>query len=116
MVDIIVAANGYKADEAVELVTRPLEDIVKGDRRRRARLFADARTIASSSPRAFSSAPTRTSRCCACTRRFAPRSTHIPKGIPEPLIVGRGINDVAILVLTLSANADKAGEWTDNGL
>ena len=29
MVDIIVAANGYKADEAVELVTRPLEDIVK---------------------------------------------------------------------------------------
>ena len=30
MVDIIVTANGYKADEAVELVTRPLEDIVKG--------------------------------------------------------------------------------------
>ncbi len=30
MVDIIVEANGYKADQAVELVTRPLEDIVKG--------------------------------------------------------------------------------------
>ena len=30
MVDIMVAANGYKADEAVELITRPLEDIVKG--------------------------------------------------------------------------------------
>ena len=30
MVDILVSANGYKADEAVELVTRPLEDIVKG--------------------------------------------------------------------------------------
>ena len=41
---------------------------------------------------------------------------NIPKGIPEPLIVGRGINDVAILVLTLSAEADKASEWTDNGL
>ena len=40
----------------------------------------------------------------------------LPKGIPEPLIIGRGINDVAILVLTLSAKADKAGEWTDNGL
>ena len=35
---------------------------------------------------------------------------------PEPLIVGRGINDVAIVVLTLSAKPDKAGEWTDNGL
>ena len=30
MVDIIVQANGYKADQAVELVTRPLEDIIKG--------------------------------------------------------------------------------------
>ena len=40
----------------------------------------------------------------------------LPKGIPEPLIVGRGINDVAIVVLTLSARPDKAAEWTDNGL
>ena len=40
----------------------------------------------------------------------------IPKGIPEPMIVGRGINDVAILVLTLSAKPDKASQWTDNGL
>lgn len=30
MVDIMVAANGYKAADAVELITRPLEDIVKG--------------------------------------------------------------------------------------
>ena len=30
MVDIVIAANGYKAADAVELITRPLEDIVKG--------------------------------------------------------------------------------------
>jgi len=30
LVDIMVAADSYKASEAVELVTRPLEDIVKG--------------------------------------------------------------------------------------
>ena len=30
MVDILVTANGYKADDAIELITRPLEDIVKG--------------------------------------------------------------------------------------
>ena len=30
MVDIMVTTNGYKAADAVELVTRPLEDIVKG--------------------------------------------------------------------------------------
>ena len=41
MVDILVQANGYKADQAVELVTRPLEDIIKGIDGRRARLLAD---------------------------------------------------------------------------
>jgi len=30
MVDVMVTTNGYKAQDAVELVTRPLEDIVKG--------------------------------------------------------------------------------------
>ena len=30
MVDILVTANGYKAKDAVELITKPLEDIVKG--------------------------------------------------------------------------------------
>ena len=40
----------------------------------------------------------------------------LPKGIPEPLIVGRGINDVAIVTLTLSAAPGEADRWTDNGL
>ena len=30
MVDILVTANGYKAGDAIELITKPLEDIVKG--------------------------------------------------------------------------------------
>ena len=33
----------------------------------------------------------------------------LPKGIPEPLIIGRGINDVAIVVLTLAAQAGSGG-------
>jgi multidrug efflux pump subunit AcrB len=37
----------------------------------------------------------------------------IPVGIPEPLIVGRGINDVAIVVLTLSPKPAAAARWTD---
>ncbi len=40
----------------------------------------------------------------------------LPKGIPEPLIVGRGINDVAIVTLTLSASPGQASRWSDNGL
>ena len=40
----------------------------------------------------------------------------IPIGIPEPLIVGRGIDDVAILVLTLAPKPEAASRWTDNAL
>ena len=54
------------------------------------------------SRRGSSSARLRTTRSCACTRRSAPTIDRIPIGIPEPLIVGRGINDVAIVALTLS--------------
>ena len=50
-------------------------------------------------------------------RRCAPIRPH-PVGIPEPLIVGRGINDVPIVMLTLSpeptAPADR--RWNDKAL
>ena len=104
MVDIIVAANGYKADEAVELVTRPLEDIVKGingvehvySQTQDDRVVVTARFLVG------------TDEDTAVLRiheKIRANIADIPKGIPEPLIVGRGINDVAIVVLTLSAKA-----------
>jgi multidrug efflux pump subunit AcrB len=115
MVDIMVAANGYKADEAVELITRPLEDIVKGingvehvySQTQDDQVVVTARFLVG------------TDEDVAVLRvheKIRAALDRIPKGIPEPMIVGRGINDVPILVLTLSAKADKAGEWSDNGL
>ena len=115
MVDIMVAANGYKADEAVELVTRPLEDIIKGingvehvySQTQDDQVVVTARFLVGTDE------DTAVLRVHEKIRAALDR---IPKGIPEPLIVGRGINDVAILVLTLSAKPDKASEWSDNGL
>ncbi len=40
----------------------------------------------------------------------------IPVGIPEPFIVGRGINDVAVVTLTLSPKPDAAARFTDKDL
>ena len=40
----------------------------------------------------------------------------IPVGIPDPLIVSRGINDVAVVVLTLSPRPEAAARWTDKDL
>ena len=115
MVDIMVNADGYKADEAVELVTRPLEDIVKGingvehvySQTEDDRVVVTARFLVG------------TDEDTAILRiheKIRANLADIPKGIPEPLIVGRGINDVAIIVLTLSAEPGKADEWSANGL
>ena len=115
MVDIVVAANGYKADEAVELVTRPLEDLVKGingvehvySQTLDDRVMVTARFLVG------------TSQDNAVLRvhdKIRANITGLPKGIPEPLIIGRGIDDVAIVVLTLSPKPERAAAWDDNGL
>ena len=40
----------------------------------------------------------------------------IPTGVPEPLIVGRGIDDVAIVVLTLAPKPEVAYRWRADAL
>jgi len=115
MVDIIVQANGYKADQAVELVTRPLEDIIKGidgvehvySQTEDDRVVVTARFLVGAD------------QDTAILRVHEKIRAHIgelPKGIPEPVIIGRGINDVAIVDLTLSARPDRASQWSDNAL
>ncbi|BBF94381.1 efflux RND transporter permease subunit [Blastochloris tepida] len=115
MVDILVSADGYKAEDAVELITRPLEDIVKGinevehvySQTLDDKVMVTARFYVG------------TSQDTAVLRvhdKIRANITGLPKGIPEPLIVGRGIDDVAIVVLTLSPKPERAAAWTDNGL
>jgi multidrug efflux pump subunit AcrB len=115
MVDIFISANGYKAEDAVELITRPLEDIVKGingvehvySQTLDDRVMATVRFYVG------------TSQDDAVLRvhdKIRANITGLPKGIPEPLIVGRGIDDVAIVVLTLSPKLERAEAWTANGL
>ena len=115
MVDIVVQANGYRSEDAVELVTRPLEDLVKGingvehvySQTQDDRVMVTARFFVG------------TSQDNAVLRvhdKIRANIGNLPKGIPEPLIVGRGIDDVAILVLTVSPKKNVAVNWTVNGL
>ena len=115
MVDIVVQANGYRAGEAVELVTRPLEDIVKGINgvEHVYSQTEDDRTVVTA--RFFVGTDEDTA-VLRVHDKIRANITGLPKGIPEPLIVGRGINDVAVLVLTLAAEPGKAQQWTNNGL
>ncbi len=115
MVDVLVRADGLKAEDAVELVTKPLEDIVKGidavehvySQTEDDGVMVTARFyVGTDEDRAIQ----------RVHEEILANIKQLPLGIPEPLIVGRGINDVPIVTLTLSPKHDVAGRWSDNAL
>jgi len=114
MVDIFVTANGLKAEDAVKLVTEPLETIVKGINGVE-HVYSntqDDRVVVTA--RFYVGTPEDTA-ILRVHEKVRANYDRIPLGIPEPLIVGRGIDDVAIVTLTL---APKPGvnRYQDNAL
>lgn len=115
MVDIHVDANGLKAEDAVKLVTEPLETIIKsidGVEHVYSQTQDDG-TVVTARFEVGTSADSAVLRVHDKVRANLDR---IPVGIPEPLIVGRGIDDVAIVVLTLSPTPAAAARWSANDL
>ena len=115
MVDIRVNADGLRGPDAVELVTKPLEAIVKGidgvehvySQTEDDRVMVTARfLVGTKSDEAI----------LRVHEKMRANLDRIPVGIAEPLIVGRGINDVAVTVLTLSPKPAAAGRWSDKDL
>ena len=115
MVDIMVQANGYKAEDAIELITRPLEDIIKGVNGVE-HVYSQTRDDQVMVTARFFVGTPQDNAVLRVHDKIRANIGGLPKGIPEPLIVGRGIDDVAIVVLTLSAKPERAQGWTDNGL
>ncbi len=115
MVDIRVNADGLKAPDAVELVTRPLEAIVKGingvehvySQTVDDRVMVTARFLVGTDA---------DDAILRVHEKIRANIGRIPVGIQEPLIVGRGINDVAVVVLTLSPKPDAAARYTEKDL
>jgi multidrug efflux pump subunit AcrB len=115
MVDIHVRADGLAAADAVELVTRPLEAIVLGipGVEHVYSSTEDDRAIVTARFLVGTDADDAILRVHEKVRANFDR---IPLGIPEPLIVGRGINDVAVAVVTLRPEPAAAARWTDTAL
>ncbi|WP_306031263.1 efflux RND transporter permease subunit [Stappia sp. MMSF_3263] len=111
MVDIHVRADGLRAPDAVKLVTEPLETIVKGidgvehvySQTRDDQVMLTARFLVGTSSDAA---------VLRVHDRIRANMDRIPVGIPEPRVVGRGIDDVAIVALTLSAAPGSGVEVT----
>lgn len=115
MVDIRLSANGLRAEDAVKLVTEPLETIVKSIEGVE-HVYSQSDDDGALVTARFA---VRTSSDAAILRvheKMRANMDRIPVGIPEPLIVGRGIDDVAIAVVTLRPTPEAASRWTANGL
>jgi hypothetical protein len=96
---------GLKADDAVKLVTEPLETIVKSidgvehvySQTSDNKVLVTARFIVGTQT---------DSAILRVHDKVRANLDRIPVGIPEPLIVGRGIDDVAIVSLTLTPSEE----------
>jgi len=115
MVDILVDANGLKAADVVELVTKPLEDIVKGvnNVEHVYSMSEDDRVMVTAR---FDVGTDEDVAVLRIHDEIRANIKHIPIGIPDPLIIGRGINDVPIVTITLAPTGKGAARWDDNAL
>jgi multidrug efflux pump subunit AcrB len=102
LVDIFVQAQGLRADDGVKLVTEPLEVIVKAINGVE-HVYSSTRDDGAMVTARFAVGTNSDDAMLRVHDKVRANMARIPLGIPEPLIVGRGIDDVAILSLTLSA-------------
>ncbi|WP_374444779.1 efflux RND transporter permease subunit [Stella sp.] len=115
MVDIRVEAAGLRAEDAVKLVTEPLETIVKsidGVEHVYSQTEDDGALVTAR----FEVGTDADAAILRMHEKIRANMDRIPVGIPEPLIVGRGIDDVAIVVVTLRPAPAAAGRWSANDL
>ena len=108
LVDIHVEAAGLKAEDAVKLVTEPLEAIVKGIDQVE-HVYSSTRDNQVMVTARFIVGVDSETAILRVHDKLRANMDRIPVGIPEPLVVGRGINDVAIVTLTFSP---KSGQTT----
>ena len=115
LVDVQVRADGVKAVDAIELITKPLEAIIKS--------IDDVEHIYSQTEddgvlvtARFKVGTDPDDAIVRVHEKIRANYDRIPAGIPEPLIVARGINDVPIVVVTLTPKPEAADRWTDQAL
>jgi multidrug efflux pump subunit AcrB len=115
MVDIMVQAPGLSAAQAVELVAKPLETIVKSvdgvehvyTQAQDHGVMVTARFLVGSNPE---------DAAIRINEKIEANKNRIPVGIPPPQVTVRGINDVPIVILTLTPKPGAPGNWNDQSL
>jgi multidrug efflux pump subunit AcrB len=115
MIDIIAPAPGLAGPDALELVGKPLEAIVKAipdvDH---VYTFADDDQVMVVARFKVGTHPDNA--VVRVHERLRANADLLPQGIPEPLVKAKGINDVPMLTLTLSPDASHRDRWDESTL
>ncbi len=115
LVDVMVNTDGLKASDAVELVTKPLEVVLRSipGIEHIYSTTVDNRVIVTAR---FVVGTNEDKAVLLVDNKIRDNLNRLPIGIPEPLIIGRGIDDVAILTLTITPKQDAASRWNAGSL
>ncbi len=115
MVDIMVAAPGLRAADAVEQVSKPLESIIMAipdvDH-----VYSQTRDDGALVTARFKVGTDADNAILRVHEKIRANLDSIPYDVPMPLVVGRGINDVPIVTLTLSPDETTGDVWNDTSL
>lgn len=115
MVDILVSAPGLRAPDAVEQVTKPLESIIMAipdvDH-----VYSQTRDDGAMVTARFEVGTDADDAILRVHEKIRANLDSIPYDVPMPLVVGRGINDVPIVTLTLSPDDETGNVWNDTAL
>ena len=115
IVDVSITANGLKAANAAELVTKPLETILKsipGVKHVYSQTQDDQVMVGAE----FHIGTKEQDAVIRVRNHIQANIQKLPIGIPAPLIIGHGINDVAIVVMTLTPKPGAAKFYTEADL
>ncbi len=115
MVDIRVMAPGLSAPEAIELVAKPLETIVKSVNGVE-HVYTQAQDNGVLVTARFLVGSNQEDAVTRINEKIAANIDRIPVGIPPPQVTVRGISDVPIVVLTLTPRPGAPGQWNDQAL
>lgn len=115
MVDIMVSSPGLQAPDAVEQVTKPLESILMAipDVEH---VYSQTRDDGALVTARFNVGTDADNAILRVHEKIRANLDSIPYDVPMPLVVGRGINDVPIVTLTLSPDEATGDVWNDTTL
>ncbi|MBA3068753.1 MAG: efflux RND transporter permease subunit [Hyphomonas sp.] len=115
MVDIMVSAPGLKAADVVEQVSKPLENILMAipDTEH---IYSQTRDDGALVTARFKVGTNADDAILRVHEKIRANLDSIPYDVPMPLVVGRGINDVPIVTLTLSPDDTTGDVWNDTTL